>query len=128
MAEGILAEVEDGFARIQFLDSALAGPALTKLLELVGPGVIDVDTRSGSRKIYIVPEGTAREAGLLDGEALPEPEPAAPAEPAPVEQLYPEGEPSDAWTVAQMKEYAEAKGISLAGADKKADILALITA
>ncbi len=123
MAEGILAEVEDGFARIQFLDSALAGPALTKLLELVGPGVIDVDTRSGSRKIYIVPEGTAREARLLDGEALPEPEPAAPAE-----QLYPEGEPSDAWTVAQMKEYAEAKGISVAGADKKADILALITA
>lgn len=121
MAEGILAEVIDGFAHIQFLDKALAGPALTKILDITGPGVIDVDTRSGPRKIYILPEGTAREAGLLDGEPLPEPA-------APAEQLYPEGTPSDSWTVAQLKEYAEAKGISLAGAEKKADILALVTA
>lgn len=119
MAEGILAEVIDGFAHIQFLDPSKKGPALTTLLELFGPGVIDVDTRSGSRKIYIVPEGDAYEAGLLDD--APEPEPV-------VEQLYPEGEPSDSWTVAQLKEYAEAKGIDLTGADKKADILAVVKA
>jgi hypothetical protein len=71
MAEGILAEVEDGFARIQFLDPSKRGPALAKLIEVGGPELIDVDTRSNPRKTYIVPESIAQDAGLL--EAAPEP-------------------------------------------------------
>lgn len=73
MAEGIYAEVEDGFARLQFLDPAVKHAAMAKLLELAGPGLIDVDTRTGSRKIYIVPESIAQQAGLL--EVVPEPKP-----------------------------------------------------
>lgn len=119
MAEGILIEVEDGFAHIQFLDVTKRGPALAKLLELGGPELMDVDTRSNPRKTYIVPEGTARDAGLLD-DTEPEPEPSSPS--------LPEGDPNESWTVAQLREYAAAEGISLAGADKKADILAAVTA
>lgn len=66
MAEGILAEVEDGFARIQFLDKSKVGPSLAKLIELGGPELIDIDTRSNPRKTYIVPESIAQEAGLLE--------------------------------------------------------------
>lgn len=76
MAEGILAEVEDGFARIQFLDPSKRGAALAKLIEVGGPELIDVDTRSNSRKTYIVPESIAQDAGLL--EVAPEPKKRAP--------------------------------------------------
>lgn len=123
MAEGIEVEVRDGFAHIQFLDREKAGPAIAKLLELGGPELIDIDTRSNPRKTYIVPEGTARDAGLLDDS---EPEPETLAEPEVVS--LPEGEPSETWTVVQLKEYAAREEISLAGADKKADILAAVRA
>lgn len=119
MAEGILIEVQDGFAHIQFLDTAKRGPAIARLLELGGPELIDIDTRSNPRKTYIVPEGMAREAALLD-DAEPEPEPLQPD--------FPEGEPTESWTVAQLRAYAAQEEISLAGADKKADILAAVTA
>ena len=112
MAEGIYAEVADGFARIQFMDKSLVGDGLARLLAIGGPGLIEVDTRTGARKIYIVPESIAQDAGLLEA--------------APVEKLYPEGDPSDAWTVPQLREYAEAKGIALGEATKKADILAVL--
>lgn len=126
MAEGIQVEVENGFAHIQFLDKSKGGPAITKLLELGGPELIDVDTRSNPRKTYIVPEGMARDAGLLDESDSDQSEPDAPAEtPAPAGS---EGEPSDSWTVAQLKDYAAREEISLAGAEKKADILAAIQA
>lgn len=75
MAEGIFAEVQDGFARIQFIDPAVRGPALAALLAVGGPDLIDVDSHSGSRKIYIVPESVAQEAGLLD--VAPEPKKAS---------------------------------------------------
>lgn len=123
MAEGIEVEVRDGFAHIQFLVREKAGPAIAKLLELGGPELIDIDTRSNPRKTYIVPEGTARDAGLLDDS---EPETETPAEPEVVS--LPEGEPSESWTVVQLKEYAAREEISLAGADKKADILAAVRA
>lgn len=71
MAEGILAEVEDGFARIQFLDPSKRGPALAKLIELGGPELIDIDTRSNPRKTYIVPESIAQDAGLLEAAPAP---------------------------------------------------------
>lgn len=119
MAEGIQVEVTDGFAHIQFLDKSQLGPAISKLLALGGPQLIDVDTRSNPRKTYIVPEGMAREAGLLD-----EPEAEEATEPEP--EAGPEGEPNESWTVAQLREYASREEISLAGADKKAEILAAI--
>lgn len=72
--EGIQVEVEDGFARIEFLDRSLRGKSLAALLAVAGPGMIDVDT-SGTRKTYIVPESIAAQAGLIEAE----PEPAKPA-------------------------------------------------
>ena len=116
MAEGILAEVENGFARIQFLDASKRGPALAKLIELGGPELIDIDTRSNPRKTYIVPESIAAEAGLLED---------APS--LLVVPPYPEGEPNDSWTVPQLRAYAGARGISLGEATKKADILLVLT-
>lgn len=125
MAEGIQVEVTDGFAHIQFLDREKAGPSIAKLLELGGPELIDIDTRSNPRKTYIVPEGMAKDAGLLDDSDSDQSDSDAPAEPTPA---GPEGEPSDSWTVAQLKDYAAKEEISLAGVDKKADILAAIQA
>ncbi|AVR55937.1 hypothetical protein SEA_YAHALOM_16 [Mycobacterium phage Yahalom] len=68
MPAGIEVVVEDGFATIDFLDPKLKGPALGRLIESGGPGVVEPLTREkGSpRKRYRVPEGNAREAGLLD--------------------------------------------------------------
>jgi hypothetical protein len=134
MAEGIQVEVTDGFAHIQFLDREKAGPAITKLLELGGPGLLDVDTRSNSRKTYIVPESIARDAGLLD-EAAPteapaddQPDDQPEDQPADAPEDQPEGEPSDSWTVAQLTDYAKREEIDLGGATRKADILSAIQA
>lgn len=114
MADGIAIEVEGGFARIEFLDKTKRGDALAALLRVGGPAMIDVDTRSGPRKVYIVPESIAAEAGLLE----------------PAQQVlrpdYPEGEPEEAWTVPQLRAYAFDKDISLGDATKKADILAVL--
>jgi hypothetical protein len=63
MPEGVLSEVDGPYAYISFLDETKRGPALHALLETGAP--IQVDT-SGRRWVYIVPEGNAREAGLLD--------------------------------------------------------------
>ena|SRR5262245_1083350 len=113
MPEGIEAVVEDGFARIQFADPAAAGPALARLLETAGPGLIDVDTRSGRRKVYIVPESVAVDAGMLDGVRESGRSVAA-------------GPPSDSWTVAQLRDYAARDEIDLRDATRKADVLAAI--
>lgn len=74
MPVGVSVEVEGGFARITFLDKAKRGPALDALLDTGAP--IEVKT-GGPLKAYIVPEGNAREAGLLDAPAM------APSKPAP---------------------------------------------
>ena len=65
MAEGISVEVENGFARIEFLDKSLKGEGVARLIREGGPGLIDVDT-SGARKTYIVPESIAEQAGFID--------------------------------------------------------------
>lgn len=72
MPAGIVAVVEDGFASLDFVDPATKGPALAKLIRDGGPGIIETLTRSGPRRLYRVPEGNARAAGLIDS-----PEPAA---------------------------------------------------
>jgi len=39
----------------------------------------------------------------------------------------PEGDPSDAWTVKQLKAYADAKGVDLGDAKSKGDVLAAVS-
>lgn len=39
----------------------------------------------------------------------------------------PDGDPSDAWTVKQLKAYADAKGIDLGDAKSKGDVLAAVS-
>lgn len=65
MNEGVQVEIEDGFARIEFLDKSKRGAVLAELLRVGGPGLIDVDT-GGTRKTYIVPESVAIDAGLIE--------------------------------------------------------------
>lgn len=66
MPEGIVAEVDSGFATLDFVDTTLRGPSLHKLLEIGGPATIETITRRGPRRQYRVPEGNARAAGLID--------------------------------------------------------------
>lgn len=68
MPQGIAVSVDNGFAQIDFMDPALRGPALQRLLDIGGPSSIETLTRvKGSpRRQYRVPEGNAREAGLID--------------------------------------------------------------
>lgn len=117
-AEGIMIEVADGFARIQFLDKEKRGSGLAALIAVGGPELIDVDTRSNTHKTYIVPESIAVEAGLLD------PAPTS----APTPEPPPAGAPDDSWTVAQLRDFAAREEIELGAATKKADILAVIAA
>lgn len=65
MPKGVSVVVSDGFAEIDFTDPALRGVALGKLIALGGPESIETDT-GGRRRTYRVPEGNAREVGLLD--------------------------------------------------------------
>lgn len=64
MPAGVEVVVEGGFATIEFVDPARRGPGLAALLEHTPPDLIEKVTRPAVR--YIVPEGNARAAGLLD--------------------------------------------------------------
>lgn len=67
MPAGISVVVENGFATIDFVDKSLRGRGLARLFEIgTPPDAIEKQTRSGPRPLYVVPEGNAREAGLLD--------------------------------------------------------------
>ncbi len=59
--------VEEGFAEITVADRELRGQVLNKILEHTPVALIEKDTRKGKHVIYRIPEGNAREAGLLDG-------------------------------------------------------------
>ncbi|MEU1432135.1 hypothetical protein ABZ412_34215 [Nocardia sp. NPDC005746] len=52
---------------------------------------------------------------------------ADPPDPEPAQQV-PESEPSESWTVPQLRDYAADKKIDLGDATKKADVLAVIAA
>jgi hypothetical protein len=65
MPYGVNVIVEDGFATLEFTDPRLKATSLGVLLEIGGPETIDIDT-GGTCRTYRVPEGNAREAGLLD--------------------------------------------------------------
>lgn len=58
------------------------------------------------------------EARLIE-EVIQEPDENAPVE-------VPAGDPSDAWTVKQLKAFAEAKGIDLGDAKSKGDVLSVL--
>lgn len=65
MAEGIAVEVEDGLARIEFLDRSKKGDTVAALLKAGGRGAMKIDS-GGTRRTYIVPEAVAESVGLID--------------------------------------------------------------
>ncbi|NOR03693.1 hypothetical protein HGK72_26945 [Mycolicibacterium fortuitum] len=71
MPAGVDVVVEDGFATIEFVDRSLRGPGLAKLLEVGTPPEL-IEKVTLPRLAYIVPEGNARLAGLLDEADVPE--------------------------------------------------------
>ena len=116
MPAGVVTVVEDGFALIDFVDPAQRGPGLQRLISLYGAEIIETLTRSGPRRIYRVPEGNARGAGLID-----EPEPPLPVTqpsvvrpvPKPVPSVtYDDGKPDADWSRAALDAYAVRLGIS----------------
>lgn len=147
---GIQVAVRDGFATIDFIDGSLRGPALAKLAEIGGGDSIEPLTRGGARKGYRVPEGNAREAGLLTdstqvdaleaagdtgfadalaaaGHRARQPDTAA-DQPQQARQ-YPDGAPDDTWHRAELDAYAKAvKGIDTTELPNKAAVLAAINA
>lgn len=66
MPAGVEVLVEGGFATIDFVDPKLRGVGVAALLEHTPPEFIETLTRTGPRRLYRVPEGNAREAGLID--------------------------------------------------------------
>ncbi|WP_156298253.1 hypothetical protein [Mycobacterium paragordonae] len=66
MPQGITVTVDDGFATLDVVDPSLRGQALATLLKIGGPDSVETLTRRGPRRLYRVPEGNAREAGLMD--------------------------------------------------------------
>lgn len=68
MPAGIAVEVADGFAVIEFVDKAKRGPALDALIKFGGPATVEKLSREKGSNTprYRVPEGNAREVGLLD--------------------------------------------------------------
>jgi hypothetical protein len=110
MPKGVEVVVDGGFATIDFTDSSLRGPGLARLIEVGGPEIVETLTREGPRRMYRVPEGNAREAGLIDGAAAG----------------FPDGEPSDEWKLAQLKAFAASQGKDADGLTSKAAVLALI--
>lgn len=109
MPAGIDVVVEDGFAVIDFVDPKQRGPGLQRLIALYGPEVIETMTRTGPRRLYRVPEGNAREAGLVDvpGGLVSVVEPA----PSP---NYDDGKPDADWSRAALNAYAVGLGIRTA--------------
>ncbi|WP_255800867.1 hypothetical protein [Mycobacteroides abscessus] len=118
MPEGVEVVVEEGFATIDFVDTALRGPGLARLLEVgTPPDAIEKLTRTGPRAVYVVPEGNAREAGLLD-EALPT------GDFAP--KTWPDGEPELEWKRPELDAYAASKGLDTLELPNKDEVLKAI--
>lgn len=66
MPEGIAVDIDEGRAVIDFIDAGKRGPGVQALIDAGGPEAVEVDTRTGPRKLYIVDEKVARDAGLVD--------------------------------------------------------------
>ena len=140
MPAGVEVVVENGFATIDFVDKTLRGPGLAKLFEIgTPPDAIEKLTREGPRAVYVVPEGNAREAGLLDevtaylehpvgggsemvgtdgvvGEVTElvtegNVEPLPDIVPDDEPKAWPDGDPEMDWTRDELNAYAASKGI-----------------
>lgn len=122
MPEGVVTTVEDGFATIDFVDRKQRGPGLQRLIALYGPEVIETLTRQGPRRLYRVPEGNAREAGLLDGGPVVE------EIIVPVKQTYDDGKPDADWSRPALDEYAASIGLNPREYPNKGAILKAIRA
>lgn len=96
MPEGVDVTVVDGFASIEFVDSEKRGPGLKKLLEHTPAELIEKRTRP--RVTYTVPEGNAREAGLLDD--------GADVDTADDGKGYDDGKPDMDWSRKAIDDYA----------------------
>lgn len=125
MPEGVVTTVEDGFATIDFVDRKQRGPGLSRLIALYGPEVIETLTRQGPRRLYRVPEGNAREAGLLDGPGGEVEEIVVVHE---VPQTYDDGKPDADWTRPALDEYAARIGLNPREYPNKGAILKAIRA
>lgn len=145
---GIEVTVRDGFAVIDFTDPDQRGTALAKLVDIGGGESIESFTRGTPRKVYRVPEGNAREAGLLDDSTLVEgltpaadtgfavalaaaghQQPPTLAGQRQPEQPhdYPDGDPTADWTRAELDAYAlDVKHIDTTHEPNKAAVLAAI--
>lgn len=66
MPQGVAVFIEHGLATIDFIDPSLKGRGIAALLEHTPADLVEKMTRSGPRVLYRVPEGNARDAGLLD--------------------------------------------------------------
>lgn len=82
MSDGVIVEVDSGFARIEFTDARARGRGVAALLAAGGAGLVDTDT-SGRRVRYVVPESVASDAGLIAKPKRRAPRRRAKAAPAP---------------------------------------------
>ena len=151
MPAGVDVLVEDGFATIDFVDRAKRGPGLGALLAVGGPELIETLTRTGPRTLFRVPEGNAREAGLIDGAtAFIASTTGVPREGVEVPlsetveldlvgsdeggllpsmvQGWPDGEPAEDWKRTELDAYAAAYGIATDDLPNKTAVLAAILA
>lgn len=62
--DGVIVEVFDGVAQIEFLDAVSAGKGVAALIAAGGRSAVKTDT-SGARRTYFVSERVARDAGIL---------------------------------------------------------------
>lgn len=113
MPKGVEVLVDDGFATIDFTDRALRGPGLARLIAVGGPETIETLTLTGPRRLYRVPEGNAREAGLLDTA------PSVKVKAAPADDA-----PDETWLRADLNAYAAKKfGLDTTGLSNKQEVL-----
>jgi hypothetical protein len=108
--EGVEVTVEDGMATIRFTDRSKRAAAVGKLIASGGPEIIEYLSIDYPYPAYRVPEGNAREAGLI-GKDKP-----AKAVAADV--------PNDGWPRAKLDEYAlDKRGLDTTHLRSKAEVL-----
>lgn len=111
------------FDRLNVLAAPMSSTALLDIADFMDPEIRHVDEIED-------PDGGAATIYAVPGEMKVDP--GAPtvvySDGGPVESPQAEAEPTDAWTVPRLQEYAAAKKIDLGDATKKADILAAIQA
>lgn len=107
MPKGVEVLVEDALATIEFVDNSKRGVGLAALLKVGGPESVSKVTRP--RVAYIVSEGVARAAGMLDESSTPAVDTEAPAADGP--KGYDDGYPDADWSRPALNEYATKLGI-----------------